>query len=177
MKEEYRPDVNETVSDWLKQYEKYMQKGGEWMWIHFRGLQGGSWTGGGENRRTAGAWWRWTPAHSLKVWGWREKDRHPRWHISPASKCCRRRLQKCLSNIIRGRRAESLRQRQRTRQSCWQRDLIRSWHRRYFGIRLKSTATITETHMCICERSSSGKNTEESSESLICGWCSQIVFR
>ena len=29
MKEEYRPDVNETVSDWLKQYEKYMQKGGE----------------------------------------------------------------------------------------------------------------------------------------------------
>ena len=29
MKEEYRPDVNETVNEWLEQYEKYMKKGGE----------------------------------------------------------------------------------------------------------------------------------------------------
>ena len=29
MKEEYRPDVNETVNDWLEQYEKDMQKGGD----------------------------------------------------------------------------------------------------------------------------------------------------
>lgn len=27
--EEYRPDVNETVNEWLEQYEKYMKKGGE----------------------------------------------------------------------------------------------------------------------------------------------------
>ena len=26
MKEEYRPDVNETVNEWLEQYEKYMKK-------------------------------------------------------------------------------------------------------------------------------------------------------
>ena len=29
MKEEYRPDVNETVNEWLEQFEKYMKKGGE----------------------------------------------------------------------------------------------------------------------------------------------------
>ena len=29
MKEEYKPDVNESVNDWLEQFEKYMQKGGE----------------------------------------------------------------------------------------------------------------------------------------------------
>ena len=29
MKEEYHPDVNETVNEWLEQYEKYMKKGGE----------------------------------------------------------------------------------------------------------------------------------------------------
>ena len=28
MKEEYKPDVNETVNEWLAQYERYM-KGGE----------------------------------------------------------------------------------------------------------------------------------------------------
>ena len=27
--EEYRPDVNETVNEWLEQFEKYMKKGGE----------------------------------------------------------------------------------------------------------------------------------------------------
>ena len=29
MKEEYKPDVNESVNDWLEQFAKYMQKGGE----------------------------------------------------------------------------------------------------------------------------------------------------
>jgi phage terminase large subunit-like protein len=29
MKEEYRPDINETVSEWLRQYEEYIQEGGE----------------------------------------------------------------------------------------------------------------------------------------------------
>ena len=29
MKEEYKPDINETVSEWLVQYAKYMTKGGE----------------------------------------------------------------------------------------------------------------------------------------------------
>lgn len=29
MKEEYKPDTNEVVNEWLEMYEKYMGKGGE----------------------------------------------------------------------------------------------------------------------------------------------------
>lgn len=29
MQEEYKPDTNEVVNEWLEMYEKYMGKGGE----------------------------------------------------------------------------------------------------------------------------------------------------
>ena len=29
MKEEYKPDINESVNEWLELYQKHMKKGGE----------------------------------------------------------------------------------------------------------------------------------------------------